>query len=52
MVNFHMYVSQDSWITLFYQIMKIYYLNRVTPKSFKSLPGVPASAAVIDPTMS
>jgi hypothetical protein len=29
------YLSTESWITLFYQILKIYYLNRVTPKSFK-----------------
>jgi len=35
------YLSQDAWITLFFQIMKIYYLGRVTLKSYKSTPGMP-----------
>ena len=29
------YLSADCWITLFYQIIKVYYLSRITPKSFK-----------------
>jgi len=29
------YISADSWITLFYQIIKIFYLSRITVKSFK-----------------
>ena len=29
------YLSADAWITLFYQIMKVFYLSRITPKSFK-----------------
>jgi len=45
------YLSMESWITLFYQVMKIYYLNRVTPKSFKSLPGMPSSEATVDALM-
>ena len=35
------YISYDSWITLIYQILKIYYLTRISLKSFKSLPGIP-----------
>ena len=42
------YISLESWITIFYQILKIYYLNRVTPKSFKALPGIPSNEAGID----
>lgn len=49
--NYFEYVSCDSWVTLFYQIMRIYYLNRVTPKSFKNLPGMPASESTIEPWM-
>jgi hypothetical protein len=45
------YLSQESWITIFYQILRVYLLNRVTPKSFKSLPGVPANESVVDVTM-
>ncbi|CAD8117028.1 unnamed protein product [Paramecium sonneborni] len=37
------YLQQDAWISLFYQIMKIYYLNRITVKTFKALPGIPTS---------
>jgi hypothetical protein len=40
------YLSMESWITLLYQIFKIYVLARVTPKNFKqhlpSMPEVPA----------
>ena len=46
------YLSMESWITTFYQILRIYFLNRVTPKNFKSLPGVPASESTVDATMS
>jgi len=45
------YISAESWLTLFYQIMKIYYLNRVTPKSFKNLPGIPPQEAVVESSM-
>lgn len=30
------YLSMDSWIMLFYQIIKVYMLSRVTPKNFQS----------------
>lgn len=36
---------------MFYQILKIYYLNRVTPKSFKNLPEMPDSEKTIEPAM-
>ena len=45
------YLSTESWITLFYQILKIYYLNRVTPKSFKNLPGMPSQEATVESFM-
>ena len=34
------YLAMESWLTVFYQVLKIYYLNRVTPKSFKDLTGL------------
>ena len=45
------YRAMDSWLTVFYQILKIYYLNRVTPKSFKNLPGMPTTETGIEPNM-
>ena len=41
----------ESWITLFYQVLRIYYLNRITPKNFKSLPGVPAPDSAVEVPM-
>jgi hypothetical protein len=35
------YISADSWCTLFYQIVKIYYLARINHKYFRSIPGMP-----------
>ena len=32
-------------------MLKIYYLNRVTPKSFKNLPGLPPTETSIEPNM-
>ena len=46
------YLSKESWITVFYQILRIYFLNRVTPKNFKTLPGVPISESTVDQPMS
>jgi hypothetical protein len=34
------YLAMESWLTVFYQVLKIYYLNRVTPKSFKGIAGL------------
>lgn len=42
----------ESWITVFYQILRIYFLNRVTPKNFKTLPGVPINESTVDQPMS
>lgn len=39
--NRFQYLSIDSWTTIFYQIIKIYYLSRVNAKTFKSIPGLP-----------
>jgi len=33
--SIHKYINTESWILLIYQILKIYYLNRVTLKNFK-----------------
>ena len=38
-------------MTLFYQVLRIYYLNRITAKSFKGLPGVPANEGTVDASM-
>ena len=45
------YLAMESWLTVFYQVLKIYYLNRVTPKSFKNLPGMPPTETSIEPNM-
>jgi hypothetical protein len=45
------YLSMDAWMTLVYQVLKIYYLNRITAKSFKALPGMPPAEAVVDAAM-
>jgi hypothetical protein len=42
----------ESWITIFYQVLRIYFLNRVTPKNFKTLPGVPINESTVDQLMS
>ena len=46
------YLAMESWLTVFYQVLKIYYLNRVTPKSFKNLPGLPPNETSIEPITS
>jgi hypothetical protein len=45
------YIAMESWLTLFYQVLRIYYLNRITPKNFKTLPGIPQSETAVDQTM-
>jgi hypothetical protein len=45
------YIAMESWLTMFYQVLRIYYLNRITPKNFKALPGVPQVEASVDPQM-
>ncbi len=45
------YISMDAWMTLFYQVLRIYYLNRVTAKSFKALPGMPNNESGVDQAM-
>lgn len=49
--RFFMQVSAESWITIFYQILRIYYLNRVTPKNLKTLPGMPSSETSVETAM-
>jgi hypothetical protein len=44
-------ISMDAWMTVFYQVLRIYYINRVTGKSFKGLPGVPSNEANVDAAM-
>mmetsp|Transcript_30929 Transcript_30929/g.28114 ORF Transcript_30929/g.28114 Transcript_30929/m.28114 type:complete len:233 (-) Transcript_30929:504-1202(-) len=43
------YLSTDAWVTLFFQILKIYYLGRVTLKNFKNVPGTPQDKLTIEP---
>ena len=38
----HRYLSMDAWSTLFYQILKIYYLCRVSLKTFKGMKELPS----------
>lgn len=45
------YLSKESWITVFYQVLRIYFLNRVTAKNFKALPGVPPIDSSVDSLM-
>ena len=45
------YISMDSWTTLIYQTIKIFMLNRITPKGFRSLPGLSPEKASIDSSM-
>jgi hypothetical protein len=45
------YLALESWLTIFYQVLKIYYLNRVTAKSFKNLPGIAQSETNVEPNM-
>lgn len=33
----HRYISQDAWLTLFYQILKTFYLCRITWKTLKNM---------------
>jgi len=45
------YIAMESWLTIFYQVLRIYYLNRITPKNFKALPGISPSETVVDAPM-
>ena len=45
------YISQDAWITLIYQILKIYYLSRITLKNFKILQGIPTEKLIINESL-
>ena len=41
------YISMDSWITLFYQILKVYYLCRINLKAFKSMKELPSDRPLV-----
>lgn len=45
------YLSMDAWMTVVYQVLRIYYLNRVTAKSFKGIPGLPTNETQVDQAM-
>jgi hypothetical protein len=45
------YLSADSWITIINQIIKIFIVNRITPKSLKGIAGVEAERCNVDPSM-
>ena len=42
------YISNEAWITLFYQILKIFYLSRISTKSFKNLPNIPIERTTVE----
>lgn len=41
------YLSTDAWITMFYQILRIYYLSRLTTRVFRNTLGMPAERPTI-----
>jgi len=45
------YIAMESWLTVFYQVLRIYYLNRITQKNFKALPGIAPTETVVDASM-
>ncbi|EGR27115.1 hypothetical protein IMG5_201370 [Ichthyophthirius multifiliis] len=45
--NTFLYLQIDAWITVFYQILKIYFLNRVNTKNFKLIQGIPSDKLTI-----
>jgi len=45
------YLSMDAWITLLYQILKVFGIARITPKAFKTLPGMSPEQTGIDASM-
>ena len=45
------YLAMDAWITLIYQVIKVFLLNRVNQKTFKALPGMPPEKATIEASM-
>jgi hypothetical protein len=49
--RYYPHIAMESWITIFYQVLRIYYLNRITPKNFKALPGVPVNDSNVDNAM-
>lgn len=45
--NHFKYLSLDAWSTLFYQILKVYYECRVTPKVFKAMKELPTNQPLL-----
>jgi hypothetical protein len=45
------YISYESWTSIFYQIIKIFYLSRVNPKMMKSIKGMPSAEKTSIPTI-
>jgi len=45
--NKFVYLSTDAWITLFYQTLKIYFLGKVSLKTFKATPGMPPEKLMV-----
>jgi len=41
------YISMDAWTTLFYQILKIYYLCRISVKAFKAMKEMPVDRPLL-----
>lgn len=45
--NHFKYLSLDAWSTLFYQILKVYYECRVTPRVFKAMKELPTNLPLL-----
>lgn len=48
-INFQkfQYISTDVWTSLFYQIIKLYYLQRVSAKALKQIPNLPHEKSAV-----
>lgn len=44
-----METTKEAWLSILHQIVKIFIINRVTPRQFKTLPGIQPERAVVDP---
>lgn len=41
------YFASDAWLTLIYQILKLYYISRVNLKAIKSVPNLPPERSIV-----
>lgn len=46
------YISYEAWLTIIYQVVKIYVLNSISLSGFRQLPGLDKELEIVDPTLS